>query len=144
MADSEKMLAGYSTVGTFAPTQIRAGEGPIVTSRGVYKAGNKFGLMNDRQEIVQVALLAFDADHKLVPWTQGGAGSLGIIAGYAPNYMDTSATGTNADDDSGYVQQDILNWEVVQQANGAGAVTLLQLQQAAQAPGVNITFEKLY
>lgn len=141
---TENMLAGYETVGTYVPVQIRAGEGPIVSSRGVYKAGNKFGVLDGRNNIAQVALLAFDADHKLVPWVQGGAGSLGIIAGYAPNYIDTSATGTNADDDSGYMQQDILNWEVVQQANGAGAVTLLQLQQAAQAPGVNLTFEKLY
>lgn len=139
---TENMLAGYETVGTFTPVQIRAGEGPIVTSRGTYKTGNIFGHMDARNNIDQVCLLAFDADHKLVPWVQGGAGSLGIIAGYAPNYIDTSATGTNADDDAGYVQQDILNWEIVQQAV-AGA-TLLQLQQAAQAPGVNLTFEKLY
>lgn len=79
--NGDRQLAGFSTVGTFAPIQLFAGESDTVTTQGTYKAGNVFGKLNERNETYKFAVLALSGG-KLVPWNPlGNAAAEGYATG---------------------------------------------------------------
>jgi hypothetical protein len=63
----DRILAGYRTVGTFAPIQLWAGEPNGQTTQGTLKAGEKVGLLNDREETYKFPVVAL-VGGKLVKW----------------------------------------------------------------------------
>lgn len=64
---TDKILAGYETVGRFEPIQLYAGEKQPVTTQGVAAEGFVFGKLNDRRETYRFAIVAEVGD-VLVPW----------------------------------------------------------------------------
>lgn len=136
---ADKQLAGYETVGTFTPIQLRAGENQSVTTQGTLTAGQKVGQLNARNETYKFGVVAI-VGGKFVKWDQAGADGSEVIAGVLPHALDASATGYNADVDTPVIVQDVLNFEALD----IGNVTYAQLRAAAQAPGVNLLFQKLY
>jgi len=143
----DKMLAGYETVGTYEPIQLYAGENQVVTTQGVLKAGNKVGLLNARNETYKFPLVGVDAQGKLVPWTSEDADTV-LLKGVLPHALDTSATGYNADTDTPVIVQGVLNFEAMAfngtDAGGSANLLYAAIRVAPQAPGTNITFQKLY
>lgn len=139
MASDRILAGGVETVGTYAPIQLYAGERPPVTTQAVLTAGQKVGQLNARNETFKFPVVAL-VGGKLVKWNQAGNDGSQIIAGVLPHALDASATGYNADVDTPIIIDAVLNFE----AMDIGAVTYAQARAAAQAPGVNITFQKLY
>jgi len=134
----DKMLAGYETVGTFEPIQLYAGERQVVTTQGVLAAGEKVGLLNARNETYKFGLVA-EVDGKLVAFDPAGADGSEVLKGVLPHALDASATGYNADVDTSVIIDAVLNFEAMDTA--ADYATLRAVEQA---PGTNITFQKLY
>lgn len=63
----DRILAGYRTVGTFAPIQLWAGEPNGQTTQGTVKSGQVLGLLNDREETYKFPVVAL-VGGKLVKW----------------------------------------------------------------------------
>lgn len=63
----DRILAGYRTVGTFAPIQLWAGEPNGQTTQGTVAAGQVLGLLNDREETYKFPVVAL-VGGKLVKW----------------------------------------------------------------------------
>ena len=135
----DKMLAGFRTVGTFEPIQLYAGEVQHVSTQDVLTAGQKVGQLNARDETYKFPVVA-RVGGKLVKWNQAGNDGSQIVAGILPHALDASATGYNADVDTPLIVEIVANFEALD----IGAVTYAQMRAAAQAPGVNIVFQKLY
>lgn len=64
---TDKMLAGYETIGRFEPIQLYAGEKQPVSTQGVAAEGYVFGKLNDRRETYRFAVVA-EVAGVLVPW----------------------------------------------------------------------------
>lgn len=138
MVTSDKILAGYGTVGRYEPIQLYAGENQAVTTQGVVKSGAKIGKLNERNETYKFGLVA-EVAGKLVPFNAAGNDGSQKLKGVLPHALDTSATGYNADVNSSVIVQAVLNFEAMDTALDYAA-----LRAADQAPGTNITFQKLY
>lgn len=78
----DRILAGYRTVGTFAPIQLWAGEPNGQTTQGTVAAGQVLGLLNDREETYKFPVVAL-VGGKLVKWNP-----------LASDTVDDYATGT--------------------------------------------------
>lgn len=78
----DRILAGYRTVGTFAPIQLWAGEPNGQTTQGTVAAGQVLGLLNDREETYKFPVVAL-VGGKLVKWNP-----------LASDNVDDYATGT--------------------------------------------------
>lgn len=139
---TDKMLAGYETVGRFEPIQLYAGEKQPVTTQGTAASGHIFGKLNDRRETYRFAIVA-EVAGELVPFDAAGADGSEIIKGVLPHYLDTSATGHNADVDTPIIVEAVLNFEAMDLEDFEDA-DYRALRSAAQAPGTAITFQKLY
>ena len=63
----DRILAGYSTVDTFSPIQLFAGEKQPVSSQGVAAAGYSFGQLNARNETYKFPVVAI-VGGEFVPW----------------------------------------------------------------------------
>ena len=63
----DRILAGYRTVGSFAPIQLWAGEPNGQTTQGTVAAGQVLGLLNDREETYKFPVVAL-VGGKLVKW----------------------------------------------------------------------------
>src|SRR3546814_7831947 len=63
----DRILAGYRTVGTFAPIQLWAGEPNGQTTQGTVQAGQVLGLLNEREETYKFPVVAL-VGGKLVKW----------------------------------------------------------------------------
>jgi hypothetical protein len=72
---TDKMLAGYETVGRFEPIQLYAGEKQPVSTQGVAAEGYVFGKLNERRETYKFAVVS-DASGVLVPWNPLGEGNV--------------------------------------------------------------------
>lgn len=64
---SDKMLAGYETIGRFEPIQLYAGEKQPVSTQGTAAEGFVFGKLNERRETYKFAVVA-EVGGVLVPW----------------------------------------------------------------------------
>lgn len=136
----DKILAGYETLGRFEPIQLYAGERPVVTTQGTLTAGQKIGQLNARNETFKFGLVAELANGKLVKFNPAGNDGSELLKGVLPHALDTTATGYNADVDTSIILDAVLNFE----AMDIGAATYAQARAYKQAPGSNITFQKLY
>lgn len=139
---TDKMLAGYETVGRFEPIQLYAGEKQPVTTQGTAASGHIFGKLNDRRETYRFAIVA-EVAGALVPWNSAANTGAEIIKGVLPHYLDTSATGHNADVDTPLIVEAVLNFEAMDLA-AFDTAAYRALRAAKQAPGTAITFQKLY
>lgn len=134
----DRMLAGYETVGTFTPIQLYAGENQVVTTQGTLSSGQNVGQLNARGETFKFPLVA-EVGGELVEFNPAGADGSEVLKGVLPHALDASATGYNADVDTPVIVQAVLNYEAMDTA-----LTYEQLRAVEQAPGTNITFQKLY
>lgn len=135
MVTSDKILAGYGTVGRYEPIQLYAGENQHVSTQGVLAAGNKVGLLNERNETYKFGLVS-EVGGKLVKY-DGTQPLKGIL----PHALDTGAApaGYNADVDTSVIVQIVANFEAIDTD-----MDYAEARAAEQAPGTNITFQKLY
>jgi hypothetical protein len=130
----DRILAGYRTVGVYSgPIQLYAGENQVVTTQGVLTAGQKVGLLNEREETYKFPVV-MEVAGKFVEWDGEGE-----IAGVLPHALDASATGYNADVDTPVIKQAVLNFEAMDTD-----ATYAEIRAAPQGPGCNIVFQRLY
>lgn len=137
---ADKMLAGSRTVGTFEPIQLYAGENQHVSTQTVVATGQVLGQLNAREETFKFPVVA-EVNGQAVAWNPEGTDGSEVIAGVLPHAIDTSATGHNAAVDSPIIVQAVLNFEAMDVPEGT---SYADLRAAAQAPGVNLRFQKLY
>lgn len=136
MTTTERMLAGYETVGNYQPIQLYAGEAQPVSTQGLVAAGAVLGQKNARDETYKFPLVALVAG-KLVPFNPAGGGGTNILYGILPHAMDTSATGYNADTNSPVFVEGVFNFDALDTA-----MTYAQAQAAVARTAIVI--QKLY
>lgn len=131
---ADKILAGYRTVGTFAPIQLYAGEKQPVTTQHVAAAGHIFGALNERDETYLFAVVA-EVGGKLVPWNPLGDGD--VPAGFASGTV-TLSTAVPADGDKITLGgHDIIFRAVADDANEVAIGATLALTAANLAAYIN-------
>lgn len=94
----DRSLAGFGTVDTYAPFELWAGEPNGQSTQGTAKTGLIFGEQDANGQTSKVGIVAVEtASGKLVPWNPAGVDGSETPVGFLPHYLDTSATGYNAD-----------------------------------------------
>lgn len=123
----DKALAGYSTVDTFTPDQLYAGEADIVTTQGVVGAAS--GALEKYQVVAEVAGL-------LVAYNKEGADGSEIPYGVLPHAIPDSGV----DQDTPVIVGGVLNFDVLVADDATYAV----LRAAFAQSNSNIVIQKLY
>lgn len=133
----DRILAGYTTIGTFTPIQLYAGEADTVSTQEVLTAGALYGTVNARNETNGFPVVSL-VGGKLVAYDKESTTGAQIPYGILPHAIDTTATGYNADISTPVFVGGVFNFDALV-ADGA---TYAQLKAAFA--GTNIVIQKLY